>query len=139
MQRVLRELSDAVGLADAIEICRRWGGRDFNVPVSVRPHDPLALTLGYASAQRLVEAFGGARLQLPAERNALLSLRNEAIYRACVIEGRSHEQVGLEFGLTRQGVNKVLRAMRERGVKPVAGDGPATSCPQSPETDRSPS
>jgi len=121
MQRVIRDLSKAVGLGDAIEICRRWGGRDFNVPVKVEPHDPLALTLGYDSARKLVEAFGGVRLQLPAERNALLDLRNQAIYEAVVHKGQSHEKVGLEFGLTRQGVNKVLRAVKERGL-PVAGN-----------------
>lgn len=115
MQRVIRELSEAVGIGDAIEICRRWGGRDFNVPVRVEPHDPLALTLGYRSASRLVEAFGGVRLQLPAERNALLDLRNAAIYRAVKIDGKSHEKVGLEFGLTRQGINKVLRWVDDRG------------------------
>lgn len=125
MQRVLRELSDAVGIGDAIEICRRWGGRDFNVPVRVEPHDPLALTLGYSSAKKLVDAFGGVRLQLPAERNALLDLRNAAIYRAVKIEGRSHEKVGLEFGLTRQGINKVLRWVEDRGgieALPVAAN-----------------
>ena len=115
MQRVLKELSDAIGLADAIEICRRWGGRDFNVPMHVKPHDPLALTLGYESASKLVAAFGGVRLQLPAERNALLDLRNVAIFRACEVDGKSQERVGLEFGLTRQGVKKVIRTIRDRG------------------------
>lgn len=127
MQRVLRDLSKAVGLGDAIEICRRWGGRDFNVPVAVKPHDPLALTLGYESAKKLVDAFGGTRLQLPAERNALLDLRNAAIVKAVTPvdqggEGKSHQTVALEYGLTRPGINKVLRAMRERGTSPVTAD-----------------
>lgn len=120
MQRVVRELADAVGIGDAIEICRRWGGRDFNVPVRVEAHDPLALTLGLLSARKLVAAFGGVRLQLPAERNALLDLRNRAIFEA-IAAGQSHERVGLEYGLTRQGINKVLRATRDRPL-PVAAD-----------------
>jgi hypothetical protein len=119
MQRVLRDLVNVVGLGDAIEISRRWGGREFNVPVRVNPSDPLALTLGYDTALKLVTAFGGVRLVLPKERNALIDLRNASIYRAVAVEGRSHETVGLEFGLTRQGINKVLRAVRERGL-PVA-------------------
>lgn len=130
MQRVIKELSDAVGLGDAIEICRRWGGRDFNVPMRVERHDPLALTIGYDSARKLVEKFGGVRLQLPAERNALLDLRNEAIWQACEVEGRSHEKVGLEFGLTRQGVGKVLQAMRDRGRQVFAGEIEESARPQ---------
>lgn len=113
MQRVVKELVQAVGLGDAIEICRRWGGRDFNVPVRVAPHDPLALTLGYESARKLVDALGGVRLQLPAERNALLDLRNQAIFRAVEIDGRSHQEVALEFGLRRQQILHVLRKVRE--------------------------
>lgn len=119
MQRVLRDLVKAVGIGDAIEICRRWGGRDYNVPVSVDAKHPLSLTLGHDTAKKLVAAFGGVRLQLPRERNALIDERNAMIYTWVEIEGKSHETVAIEFGLTRQGINKVLRAVRERGL-PVA-------------------
>src|SRR5688572_19360963 len=116
MQRVLRDLVKAVGLGDAIEICKRWGGRDFNVPVHCRKTDPLALTLGNECAQKLCKAFGGQRLQLPKERQALLTERNKAIYRAVVIEGQSHQAVANEYGLHRQSINQVLRLIRERRI-----------------------
>lgn len=122
MQRVVKELVEAVGLGDAIEICRRWGGRDFNVPVRVAPHDALALTLGYESAKKLVDALGGVRLQLPAERNALLDMRNAAIYRAVKTDGRSHQDVALEFGIRRQQVLHILRKVEESDM-PFAGAG----------------
>ncbi len=113
MQRVLRELSEAIGLPDTIEVVRRWGGRDFYIPVKVEPYDPLALTIGYESAKRLVENFGGQQLQLPAERNALLDLRNAAIIQEAAA-GMSHEQIGLRYGMTRQSVAHILRTHRER-------------------------
>lgn len=115
MQKVLQELTEAIGYGEAIAVCRRWGGRKIRVPVKVGPSDPLALVLGMDKARRLVEAFGDQLLQLPAERNALLDMRNAAIWRACIDEGRSHESVGLEYGLTRQGVGAILKKMRELG------------------------
>lgn len=113
MQRIVRELADKMGLGDAIEIIRRWGGRELYVGVKIEPGDPLALTLGLDAAQRLVKHYGGQRLQLPAERNALLDLRNESIV-AEHEAGSSHEQIGLRYGLTRQAVSHILRAHRER-------------------------
>lgn len=120
MQRVVKELADAIGLSDAIEVCRRWGGREAYIPVKVEPGDPLALTLGLESARRLVLAYGGQRLQLPAERNALLDLRNEAIARDSET-GLSHEKIGLRYGLSRQSIKLILRRQREAAGVTVAG------------------
>lgn len=113
MQRVVKEMADAIGIGDTIEIVRRWGGRQLAVPVKVAVGDPLQLVLGLDAARRLVQHFGGQRLQLPAEKNALLDLRNEAILRD-VERGDSQETVALRYGLTRQGVKKVLWVMRGR-------------------------
>lgn len=113
MQKVVRDLIDAVGVGDALEILTRWGGRTMRVPSKVSRMDPLALTLGLAAAQRLVDAFGGQELDLPHERNALLDFRNQAIA-AEVANGASHETVALRYGLTRRGVAKVLAAVAHR-------------------------
>lgn len=113
MQRILKELADEIGLGDTIELVRRWGGREMYVPTKVESGDPLALTMGLESARRLVDCRGGQRLQLPAERNALLDLRNAAIVEAHTA-GRSMEAIGLVYGLTRQAVSHILKADRER-------------------------
>lgn len=127
MQRILREIVDQIGLADAIELVRGWGGRTLAVPMTMHDRHPIALRLGLATAEKLVKHFGGVRLQLPAERNALLDIRNTAIWQACEVDGRSHESVGIEYGLTRQGVAAVLRKMRD--MQGVAGG----NCEQAPE------
>jgi Mor family transcriptional regulator len=114
VQRIVKELADTIGLADAIALVRRWGGRRLYCPVQVGPGDPLALTMGLESARRLVAAFGGQSLQLPAERNALLDLRNAAIV-AAAAGGQSHEKIGITYGLTRQAVSHILRVHRGRG------------------------
>jgi Mor family transcriptional regulator len=114
MQRILKELSAAVGLPDAIAIVRRWGGRILYVPTTVRHQDAIALTLGLETARKLVDGFGGRELQLPQERNALLELRNASIL-AGLAAGRSHESLGVEFGLTRQMIGRISKTARERG------------------------
>lgn len=114
MQVAIAELTTVLSFAEALEIVRRWGNRRFRVPMKVGIEDPLALTLGLERAQRLVTAYGGQVLELPAERHALRQLRNEAIWRLCIVERRSPAEVALEFGLTRQRVSLLLEQMRAR-------------------------
>lgn len=111
MQRIIKELSDALGWAETIHIVRKWGGRELRVPKKVTHGDPLALVLGYATAKRLVETFGGDKLQLPSERNALLDARNQAIFEE-VRNGDSQEAVGLRYGLTRQAVQHIVKKVQ---------------------------
>ena len=59
MQTILKEISAAIGLADTIELTRRWGGRTLAVPMKVDVIHPLAMTLGLETAQKLVKHFGG--------------------------------------------------------------------------------
>lgn len=113
MQRILTQLVARIGLADTLTLVRRWGGRTIRVPTKVSEGDPLALTLGLVAAQKLVEHYADERLQLPDERHALLDLRNERIA-AEADKGRSQESIGVEFGLTRQGVAAVLKKVAEQ-------------------------
>lgn len=115
MQKIVKELKAAVGLAGALEIVRRWGGRMLYVPLKVQASDPLALTLGLDLAQQLVDGFGGQKLQLPIERNALLDIRNAKIVEEHEA-GISREQIGLRYGLSRQAVNHILREAKDRKV-----------------------
>jgi Mor family transcriptional regulator len=126
VQKVVKEIADAVGLAGALEVVRRWGGRALYVPANIKPDDPFALAIGLDLASRMVRAFGGRSLQLPAERAALIDQRNAAIERG-IEAGRSHESLGVEFGLTRQQVGNIAKQARERkglaGIPPSAGAG----------------
>lgn len=138
MQRVIRQLVDAIGIGDTLELVRRWGGRELYVPTKVEQGDPLALTLGLLTAQRLVGQYGGQRLQLPAERNALLDLRNAEIVQAYAGgSGDSMENIGLRYGLTRQAVSHILKAHRERAElrqKFAGGSGSRSSAESAANT-----
>lgn len=112
MQAALRELTAHMTIGQALDIVRRWGNRRYRVPHHVGPDDPLALTLGLKCAQRFVHACAGQELYLPAERHALRQFRDQAIWTACIEQGRSQSEVALEFGLTRQAVGLLLAKMR---------------------------
>ncbi len=108
MQAILKKLVESIGFVDSIEIVRKWGGGVFYVPLSVRPCDPLALTLGLVPARKLVQHWGGQYLQLPSEKNALIDMRNASII-ADYRSGMSLSQIGRVYGLTRQSVALIVR------------------------------
>lgn len=110
MQKVVKEMVEALGVGLAFEIVERWGGRQLRVPRSIEREDPLALTLGFAAAKKVVEAFGGELLQLPIEKNALLDMRNRAIVRDYVERGRSLFDIAHDYGLTRQAAMRIIKA-----------------------------
>lgn len=118
MQKVVREIVDVVGLEIALQIVSRWGGRRFHVPARVGRFHPLALTIGYEPACRLVEAFRDQELDIPVERNVLLEIRNRMIVRAHE-QGVSLSDIAAQYGLTRQGVRKVIE--RAGGSQPIPG------------------
>ncbi len=119
MQAILKKLVESIGFVDSIEIVRKWGGGVFYVPLSVRPCDPLALTLGLVPARKLVQHWGGQYLQLPSEKNALIDMRNASII-ADYRSGMSLSQIGRVYGLARQSValivrdSQVLAAVRQK-------------------------
>lgn len=133
MQKVVADLSEVLGWADAIQIVRKWGGRDLNVPKTLQHGDALALALGYDAALRLVRAFGGERLQLPSERNALLDMRNEAIASERA-GGGTLEAIALRYGLTRQAVGYIVKKMAENTSASICGASDAPQTTQSGAT-----
>lgn len=105
--RLLDEIVSFAGFNAGLELCRGWGGRMLYVPEKMAQDHPIALTIGLAAAKELASRYGGAHLEIPAEKNALLELRNQAIaakYRA----GSSVSSLSEEYGIHRSMVNKVL-------------------------------
>lgn len=111
MNQTVEALIERIGLADTIEIVRRWGGRRLCVPDRCTHDCALALCLGLPAAQALVDNFRGERLDLPIERNALIGLRNRKII-AEIEAGDSQTAVAHRYGITRPMVNKILRNHR---------------------------
>jgi len=108
LSKVLEEIVEVSGYAPALELCRAFGGRTVRVPHQMPETHPLALTMGYAPACAFAERFGGEDLVVPAERTALMDLRNRRIVAAYVEREESVSRLALEFGLTRKRITEVL-------------------------------
>lgn len=94
-------------------MCRKFGGRELDVPKSNAGRDHLALSIGADLANAMVKTFGGQRMRIPAEHLALLDARNAAIWKARS-DGLSTSKIASLFGLTRPGVEAVLAKLRDR-------------------------
>jgi len=114
MQWAVKRLVDAVGIAGALLVCRKFGGRELDVPKSNAGRDHLALSLGFDLATAMVASFGGQRMRVPAEHLALLDARNAAIWKSRHEDKLSTGKIAHLFGLTRPGVEAVLAKLRDR-------------------------
>lgn len=93
------QLIALIGHQATLDLIRGWGGRRVYIAKRYRTDSPIALRTGSAAAQALCEQYGGDTLELPAERNALIRLRNQAIADE-LNAGASPREVGERHGLS---------------------------------------
>lgn len=113
---ILDDLVHLIGHQHAIELLRAFGGRRLKVPADLTQDHPLAFTVGLQSAKRLAAHYGGTDVDLPAERNFLIDLRNDAIlidFKA----GHSISALAMRYGVSRRQVNSILDAMGHRDMR----------------------
>lgn len=108
LSRILEEIVEVSGYAAALELCRAYGGRTVRVPHPMPETHPIALTMGYRPACAFAERFAGESVAVPAERTALMDLRNQRIVRAYVEDNASVSALSVDFGLTRKRITEVL-------------------------------
>lgn len=99
-----------IGHRCAIELLRAWGGRRIRVPAEVREDHALVFTVGWEAAKAIAGRYGGAELDLPAERNYLVDLRNDAIAQD-FDKGQTITALSRDYGVSRRQVNSILDAM----------------------------
>ena len=111
---ILQDLVELIGYQPTIELLRAWGGRRLKVPATMHQDHALVFIVGWDASQKLAEAYGGAdALDIPAERNFLIDLRNAALLEA-FHSGRTITWLSRKFGLSRRQVNSVLDRMGHR-------------------------
>lgn len=110
---ILQDLVELIGHRQAIELLRAWGGRRLKVPAEVREDHALVFTIGWEAARAIAGAYGGTDLDLPAERNYLVDVRNDAIA-AGFAGNRSISWLSQTYGVSRRQVNSILDAMGHR-------------------------
>jgi Mor family transcriptional regulator len=129
---ILQDLVELIGHQAAIELVRAMGGRRLKIPATIsdaEPHHPLVFIVGLTAAQKLADAYGGAEaIDLPAERNYLIDMRNDAIL-AGFRADESITWLAHTYGISRRQVNSVLDRMghrRERLARAESQRGVAT-------------
>lgn len=114
---ILQDLVELLGHQPTIELVRAWGGRRLKVPATMHQDHALVFIVGWEAAGKLSEAYGGAdALDIPAERNYLVDLRNGALA-AEFLKGRSITWLSRTYGLSRRQVNSVLDRMGHREAR----------------------
>lgn len=126
---ILLDLSGQVGYAETIELLRAWGGRRLWVPKEAPPDHPIALAIGPAAAGQLAYYYGGTMLELPAERNHLIRVRNDCIFQD--LKAEPVRTVAMRYGLTPRHVRYIRQQEEDRLSKggrrstdPARGDIP---------------
>lgn len=113
---ILDELVQLIGHHHSIELLRAWGGRRIKLPETVDQDHPLAFVVGLEAAQKIVHHYGHINLDLPAERNFLIDLRNAAIL-SDFQGGSSITALACIYGVSRRQVNSILDAMGHRALR----------------------
>ena len=96
---LLDELTERVGFNGTIELLRAWGGRRLRVPKEIPADHPIAFAVGFEPAKKIAYFYGGTDLELPAERNALIQVRNDSIL-SDLAAGESVRSVAELYGLS---------------------------------------
>lgn len=114
--KILDELVGLIGHQHTIELLRAWGGRCVYVPAELDQDHPLAFTVGLESARKLADHYGNTKVDLPAERNFLIDLRNESILQEFT-RGRTISWLASTYGVSRRQVNVILDALGQRAIR----------------------
>ena len=106
---VLRELSDLVGFAAALELSNRWGGRALYIPTPERlPDDhPIVQTIGRRRALLLCEVYRGGTAHIPLAADVHKARRNRRI-RHDYRQGMHPNEIALNHGLTPRQVRNIV-------------------------------
>lgn len=100
--QLLEDLNELIGYAATLDLLRAWGGRRLFVPTALDPtpgkEHPIVLTIGWEAASRLVSMYGAQALDLPAERNSMIELRNSRI--VADLEHMSCHEVARKYGVS---------------------------------------
>lgn len=111
---ILKDLVELLGHQPAIELVRAWGGRRLKVPAEMHQDHALVYIVGWDAACKLAHAYGGAdAVDIPAERNYLVDMRNDAVV-ADFGRHRSITWLSRTYGISRRQVNSVLDRMGHR-------------------------
>lgn len=107
----LVEIAQYCGEEVARGLLMHFGGGHLFVPSKLPDGHQLACVLGYSSANKLVEMYGGETFQVPRAATALREFRNQAI-RELYAGGHTQFQLARLYGLTERHINTIVSPRR---------------------------
>lgn len=110
----LEDLARVCGFQPTLELCRAYGSRTIHVPLVIPETHPIALTMGYRAACALAANYGGGMLCVPAERTALMDVRNARMVHDYVELQHSVSKLAEVYGMSRK---RVIDILDKAGVK----------------------
>ncbi|MDO5770388.1 MAG: Mor transcription activator family protein [Psychrobacter sp.] len=130
---VITDIAALIGYSNALLIVQNLGGVDFNIPKGGNENSRRAQTLvdivGQEAADKIMKAFGGAKLYIPRCQAALIFVRNKEFRTAiemAVASGMSQtaalEQYAPQFGFSERWAYVVL-SRRDVSFDDVSSDG----------------
>lgn len=117
------ELVEVIGQDAADTLCRACGGVPVYVPRRADPRSWLAGLLGPRALAALSAEYGGLRITVP-------NGRRPEPYKPAVVrmleEGRPHEKIALELGVTERYVRLIASRTRRKAVQLSLFQAPET-------------
>lgn len=93
---VVQDISNLIGLGLALKLVEHYKGTSMWVPSQFRPDYHLVYIIGHEAMIKLIEAYGGERLEIPKCDDAMRAVRN---FRICESD-KSQSQLAHEYNLT---------------------------------------
>ncbi len=110
---ILDRLIALIGHQATLDLVRGYGGRRIYIPKAPRPDSPVSLRVGHDAAHAMAQQCGGETIELPAERNALIRLRDAVIVNR-LDAGESPRDVAADQGLSPRHVRHIRDVQSRR-------------------------
>ena len=93
---VVQDISNLIGLGLALKLVEHYKGTSMWIPSQFRPDYHLVAVIGHEPMIKLIEAYGGDRLEIPKCDDAIRAVRN---FKICESD-KSQSQLAHEYNLT---------------------------------------
>lgn len=93
---VVQDISNLIGLGLALKLVEHYKGTSMWIPSQFRPDYHLVYIIGHEAMIKLIEAYGGERLEIPKCDDAVRAVRN---FKICESD-KSQSQLAHEYNLT---------------------------------------
>lgn len=114
---IVIEIAELIGLPNALTLCEKLGGLDFDVPVheTARHAEWLVSLVGKTATIAMIERFAGERIYIPRCHDYMIAIRNQSFIDAVhgmmekgVKQKQAIQQLAPQFGFTERWAYEIL-------------------------------